>query len=134
MGVATPLNFQKKNSGHPRGRCDLPWATPVVSGHLMCTATLSMSRHRSTLNYLRSVDTWLTRTRPVIYWMKAPAITDSANKCHVFGGSFNQKSLARTLTCDRYGSLIEMSVLSSGDHAPAIFHVIESDALSRHRE
>ena len=29
----------------------------------------------------------------------------SANKCNVFGGSFNQKSLARTLTCDRCSSL-----------------------------
>ena len=34
-------------------------ATPVVNGHLMCTALLSMSRHISMLNYLRSADTCL---------------------------------------------------------------------------
>ena len=53
-----------------------------MSGHLLCAATLSMSRHISTLNYLRSADTCLIRTRTVIYWLSAPAITDSANKCH----------------------------------------------------
>ena len=56
-----------------------------------------MSRHISTLNYLRSAATCLTRTRTVICWLSAPGITDSANKCRIFGGSFNQKSLARTL-------------------------------------
>ena len=50
---------------------------PVVSGNLVCAATLSMSRHISTLNYLRSADTCLMRT--VIYWLLAPAITNSAN-------------------------------------------------------
>ena len=48
-----------------------------MSGHLQCTATLSMSRHISTLNYLGSADTCLTRT--VIYWLSVPAVTDSAN-------------------------------------------------------
>ena len=71
--------------------------TPVVSGHLPFTDTLSMSRHISTLNYLRSAATCLTRTRTVICWLSAPGITDSANKCRVFGGRFNQKSLARAL-------------------------------------
>ena len=52
-----------------------------------------MSRHISTLNYLRSAATCLTRT--VICWLSSPGITDSANKCRVFGGRFNQKSLAR---------------------------------------
>ena len=56
-----------------------------------------MSRHISTLNYPRSAATCLTRTRTVICWLSAPGITDSANKCRIFGGSFNQKSLARTL-------------------------------------
>ena len=92
----------------------LPWATPVVSGHLPCTDTLSMSRHISTLNYLRSADTCLTRTRTVTYWLSVPAITDSSNKCHVFGGHFNPKSLAAgTLTCDRH--FAQMSMLPSGD-------------------
>ena len=50
----------------------------------------------------------------------APAITDSANKCHVFGGHFNQKSLARTQTCDR--QISQMSVLSSGDYDNACIH------------
>ena len=67
-----------------------------MSGHLPCTATLSMSRHISTLNYLRSAD--ICRTRTVIYWLSVPAITDSANKSRVFGGHFNPKSLVRTLT------------------------------------
>ena len=67
-----------------------------MSGHLPCTDTVSMSRHISTLNYLRSAATCLTRTRTVICWLSAPGITDSANKCRVFGGRFNQKSLART--------------------------------------
>ena len=85
-----------------------------MSGHLTCTATLSKSRHISTLNYLRSADTCLTRTRTVIYWLSVPAITYSANKCHVFGGHFNPKSLtARTLTCDR--QFFQMSMLPSGD-------------------
>ena len=68
---------------------------PVASGHLQCTDTLSMSRHISTLNYLRSAATCLTRT--VICWLSAPGITDSANNYGVFGGRFNQKSLARSL-------------------------------------
>ena len=85
-----------------------------MSGHLTCTATLSKSRHISTLNYLRSADTCLTRTRTVIYWLSVPAITDSANKCHVLGGHFNPTSLtARTLTCDR--QFVQMSMLPSGD-------------------
>ena len=29
-GVATPLNFLKKNSGHPRGRCDKFTCVAVV--------------------------------------------------------------------------------------------------------
>ena len=79
----------------------------VVSDHLTCTATLSKSRHISTLNYLRSADTCLMRI--VIYWLSVPAITDSANKCHVFGGHFNPKSLAaRTLSCDRQFAQIYM--------------------------
>ena len=48
-----------------------------------------------------------------MYWLSASDITDSANKCHVFGGHFNQKLLARTQTCDRQFS--QISVLSSGD-------------------
>ena len=56
-----------------------------------------MSRHISTLNYLRSAATCRTRTRTVICWLSAPGITDSANKCSVSGGRFNQKSLARAL-------------------------------------
>ena len=77
-------------------------ATPVVSGHLTCTVRLSMSRHISTLNDLRSADNCLTRTSTVIYRLSVPAITDSANKCHVFGAHFNPKSLAaRSLSCDR---------------------------------
>ena len=76
-------------------------ATPVVSGHLQCTATVSMSRHITTLNFLLSADTCLTRTRTVIYWFSVPAITDSVNKCSVFGGHFNPNSLYHTLTCDR---------------------------------
>ena len=84
-----------------------------MSGHLTCTATLSKSRHISTLNYLRSADTCLTRTRTVIYWLSVPAIMDSANKCHVFGGHLNPKSLAAsTLTCDR--QFVQMSMLPSG--------------------
>ncbi len=85
-----------------------------MSGHLTCTATLSKSRHISTLNYLRSADICQTRTRTVIYWLSVPAITDSANKCNVFGGHFNPKSLAaRTLTCDR--QFAQMSMLPSSD-------------------
>ena len=62
-----------------------------------------------------------------MYWLSAPAITDSANKCHVFGGYFNQKLLARTQTCDRQFS--QMSVLLSGDQRAISerCHVIESD-------
>ena len=72
-----------------------------MSGHLLCTATLSMSRLISTLNYLRLADTCLTRTRTVIYWFSEPAITDSVNKYRVFGGHFNPRSLVHTLTFDR---------------------------------
>ena len=64
-----------------------------MSGYLPCTDTLSMSRHISTLNYLRSAAVCLTRTRTVMCWLSVPGITDSANKCRVFGGRFNQKSL-----------------------------------------
>ena len=41
-------------------------------------------------------------------------------KCHVFGGHFNQKSLARTKTWDR--QISQMSVLSSGDYDNACIH------------
>ena len=51
-------------------------------------------------------------------------VTDSANECHVFGGHFNQKSLARTPTWDR--QFVQISVLSSGDQQ-AICHAIETD-------
>ena len=54
-----------------------------MSGHLVCTATLSMSRHISMLNYVRSADTCLTQTCTVIYWLSVPAITDSANTFRV---------------------------------------------------
>ena len=65
-------------------------------------------------------------TRTVIYWLSAPAITDSAHKCHVFGGHFNPISLARSQTCDQ--QFAQMSVLSSGDQrAIGLCHVIESD-------
>ena len=69
-------------------------ATTGVSGHLPCTATLSMFRHISLLNYLRLADTCLTQTRRAIYWLSVPAITDSTNKCSLFGGHFNPTSLA----------------------------------------
>ena len=73
-----------------------------------------MSQHISTLNYLRSADTCLTQTRTVIYWLSVPAITDSENKCHVFGGHVSPKSLAvRTLSGDR--QFVQMSMLPSGD-------------------
>ena len=65
--------------------------------------------------------TCLTRTRTVIYWLSAPAITDSAHKCHVFGGHFNQKSLACTQTCVR--QISQISVLSSGDYDNACIHL-----------
>ena len=64
-----------------------------------------------------------TRTLTVIYWLSALAITDSANKCHVFGGHFNQKSLARAQTWDQ--QFAQIYVLSSG-HQRAICHVIET--------
>ena len=87
---------------------------PVMSGHLTSTAMLSMSRHIPTLNYLRSADACLTRTRTVIYWLSVPIITDSSNKCRVFGGHFNPKSLtAHTLSYDRLFAQIPM--LPSGD-------------------
>ena len=67
-----------------------------------------MSRHISTLNYLRSADTCLTRTRTVIYWLSAPAITDSVNIMQRFRRSFQANSLAHTRSI--------VSVLPSGDH------------------
>ena len=39
---------------------------------------------------------------------------------HVFGGHFNQKSLARTQTCDR--QISQISVLSSGNYDNACIH------------
>ena len=78
------------------------WATPVMSGHLPCMAMLPMSRHISTLNYLRSADTCLTRTQTVIKILVVRTCYNGQfNKCHIFGGHFNPKSLAHTLTCDR---------------------------------
>ena len=66
-------------------------ATTVVSGHLTCTATLSMSQHISTLNYLRSADTCLTRTRTVIYWLSVPVISGQYKQMPRFGWSFQPK-------------------------------------------
>ena len=80
----------------------MPWATPVVSGHLTFTATLSKSRHTPTLNYLRSADTCLTRTRTFIYWLSVPVITDSSNKCRVL-----------VVICDQ--QFAEIPMLPSGD-------------------
>ena len=73
-----------------------------MSGHLPCTVTVSMSRHISTLHFLQSADTCLTWTRTVIYWLFVPAITDSVNKCCVFDGHVNPKSLAHTLTFESH--------------------------------
>ena len=73
-----------------------------------------MSRHIPTLNYLRSADTCLTRTRTVLYWLSVPAITDSANKCRVFSVHFNPKSLAApTLSYNQ--QFAQVSMLPSGD-------------------
>ena len=94
-----------------------------MSGHLLCAATLSMSPHISTLNYLRSADTCLTRTQTVIYWLSAPAITDSANKSHVFDGRFNPKSLARIPTSTDSSLKSPCCRLVTN----AIFYVIESN-------
>ena len=103
-----------------------------MSGHLPCTATLSMSRHLSTLNYLRSADTCLTRTRTVICWLSVPAITDSVNKCSVFGGHFNQNSLAHTLTCDRQYAQYSPCCRLHGDHKQyfisRVFRQVNADA------
>ena len=63
--------------------------------------------HSSTINYPLSADPWQTRTREFIYWLAAPGISDSANKCRVYGGHFNQKS-ALTLSCDRQFAQISM--------------------------
>ena len=112
---------------HYSSRPNLPWATPVVSGHMPCAATLSMSRHISTLNYLGSADTCLTWT--VIYWLFVSAITDSANKCSVFGGHFNPKSLAAcTLSCDR--QFAQISMLPSGDKAQGYKVKVQSENIS----
>ena len=76
-----------------------------MSGHLTCTATLSMSRHMSTLNCLRPADTCLPRMRTVFTGWSVPAITNSANKYHVFGSHFNPKSLAARTLRSRDGTL-----------------------------
>ena len=91
------------------GQLYLPWPTPIVSGHLLCTDTLSMSRYISMLNHLWLADTCLTWTRTVICWLSAPGITDSVNKFCVFGRHFIPKSLA-SLTLPA-----QIFVLSSGD-------------------
>ena len=87
---------------------------PVVSGHLTCTATLSLSLHIPTLNYLRSADTCLTRTRTVMYWLSVPAITDSANRCRVFRVHFNPTSLA-TPTLNGSDSSLKLPCYHYGD-------------------
>ena len=52
--------------------------------------------------------------RTLIYWLSVPAITDRVNKCCVFGGHFNPKSLAaHTLSCHRL--FMQFSMLPSGD-------------------
>ena len=75
-----------------------------MSGHLPCTAMLSMSRNISTLNYLRSADTCLTRT--VIYWLSVPAKTYSVNQMWCkqmprFRRSLQPKIAGAHPTCDR---------------------------------
>ena len=88
-----------------------------MSGHLPCTVRLSMSRHISTLHYLPSADTCLTRTRTVIYWLSVPAITDIASKLRVFGDNFEildpESLAARSLSCDR--QFFPLSMLPSSD-------------------
>ena len=119
---------------------DVPWQL-VIMDRNMCVRTQQVAAHDGgrprppavyghfvnvpthfNVKCFWSAATCLTRT--VIYWLSAPAIMDSANKCHVFGGHFNQKSLARTPTWDRH--FVQISVLSSGDQR-AICHVIETD-------
>ena len=77
---------------------------PVVTSHLAYTATLSMSRHIPKFNYLRSADTYLTRTRTIMYWLSVPVITDSSNNCRVFDGNSNTNFclVPRVSVHDRY--------------------------------
>ena len=89
-----------------------------MSGYLPCMAMLSMSRHISMLNYLGSADTCLTRT--VIYWLFLPAITDSANKCSVFGGRCDRQfapiSMLPYGDCKQY--FISIVCLRDGSYEP----------------
>ena len=103
----------------------LPWATPVVSGHLPCTATLSMSRHISTLNYLRSADTCLKRI--VIYWLSVPAITDSTNKCCV-------SVVISTRNCSLIydPQFAQISMLPSGDSTQYFISRINACVMMNH--
>ena len=109
--VVTPLlkrpGLPKYNYSNYRPISNLPYTVvPALGGPrrerplAVCGHVINVPTH-STLNYLRSADTCLTRTRTAMYWLSVPAITDSVNKCSVFGGHFNPNSLAHTLSRDR---------------------------------
>ena len=71
-----------------------PLGDPLCKRPPPYTDKLSIPRYISTLNYLRSADTCLTRTRTVICWLSTPAIMDNVNEYRVFSGNFNPKSFA----------------------------------------
>ena len=86
--------------------------TPAVCGHFVNVPTHFKVKLAVISGHLPNAD---ADSR-----LSAPAITDSANKCHVFGGHFNQKSLVRIQTCDR--QISQISVLSSGDYDNVCIH------------
>ena len=100
---------------------------PAVSSHIINVPTHFNVKLPEIGGHLPNADS--------IYWLSVPAITDSVNKCRVFDVHFNQKSLARTLTCDRH--FAQIPVLSSGDHrqyfisrVKALPHVTISSTIS----
>ena len=69
---------------------------PAVYGHIVNVPT-----HFNVKLPLISGHLPITRTRTVIYWLSAPAITDNANKCHVFGDHFIATDSSLTFPCCR---------------------------------
>ena len=84
-----------------------------MSGHLPCTAMLTMSQHISTLNYLQSADTCLTRT--LIFLVVCTCYNGQCKQTPRFWRSFQPK-IAGAPPNLRSTVRSIFSVLPSGDH------------------
>ena len=95
--------------GDPRHERPPAERPPAVYGHVINVPTHFNVKLRAISGHLPNTD-----ADSHLLVVRTCYITDSTNKCCVFGSHFNPKSLAvRTLSCDR--QFTQISMLPSGD-------------------